>query len=125
MKMFKSLLLLFTIIPIIELYLLIKLGSSIGVWNTILFVLITGVFGAWLAHQQGLSVLNRIKSVLSMGKMPADELIDGVMILIAGILLITPGVLTDLTGIFLLIPPFRAKLKGFLKQRIQTWIIHR
>jgi UPF0716 protein FxsA len=125
MKLFRTFLLAFTIIPLIELFLLIKIGSYIGVWNTILIVLITGLSGAWLAHQQGLSVLNRIRSTLSMGRMPADELIDGVMILIAGILLITPGILTDLTGIFLLIPAIRLKIKVLFKNRIQQWIARR
>ncbi|MBN1604349.1 MAG: FxsA family protein [Chitinispirillaceae bacterium] len=125
MKLFRTLLLAFTIIPLIELYLIITIGTYIGVWNTIFIVFFTGVLGAWLAHRQGLSVLSRIKSILSMGKMPTDELIDGVMILIAGILLITPGVLTDLTGIFLLIPVFRMKIKLILKKRIRQWISHR
>jgi UPF0716 protein FxsA len=125
MKLFRTLLLAFTIIPFVELFLIIKIGTSIGVWNTILIVFFTGVFGAWLAHRQGLSVLSRIRSTLSMGKMPTDELIDGVMILIAGILLITPGVLTDLTGIFLLIPAIRLKMKLLLKKRIRYWISHR
>lgn len=125
MKLFRTLLLVFTITPLVELYLIIKIGTHIGVWNTIFIVFFTGVFGAWLAHRQGLSVLSRIKSTLSMGKMPADELIDGVMILIAGVLLITPGVLTDLTGIFLLIPAIRMKIKVILEKRIRHWISRR
>ncbi|MFQ5904587.1 MAG: FxsA family protein, partial [Candidatus Binatia bacterium] len=92
--MLARLFLLFTIVPLIELYLLIKIGSYLGALNTVLLIVITGILGALLARLEGLRVLRQIVQNLSQGIVPAEELVDGVLIFIAGILLVTPGVLT-------------------------------
>ena len=112
--MFGKLLLLFTVVPIIELMLLIKIGEYIGTLYTITIVIVTGIAGASLARSQGLSVLNRIRFELSEGRIPGEEIINGFCVLAGGIMLLTPGLITDAIG-FLLIIPVTRKL-------IQTWI---
>jgi UPF0716 protein FxsA len=106
--MFLRLLLLFTIVPLVELFLLVKLGTVVGVGPTVALVIFTGVLGAWLARQQGLGVLRRLSEDLAEGRLPAEALIDGLLILIAGAVLLTPGLLTDALGFLLLVPQSRA-----------------
>ena len=113
--MLIRLILLFTIIPLIELYLLIQVGRYLGSFQTIMMVLITGIIGSLLARSQGLSVQRQIRVDLQNGIIPTDSLIDGLFILIAGALLITPGMITDLFGFILMVPSFRGWLKMWLK----------
>ena len=120
--MLLYLILLFTIIPAVELALLIKVGTHIGVGNTLLIVILTGVLGAYLARLQGFLTLNRIQANLNRGIMPTSEMIDGMMILIGGIVLLTPGLITDAMGFFLLIPVTRALIKGWLQKKIQEML---
>jgi UPF0716 protein FxsA len=115
--MLGRLVLLFTIVPLVELYILIKIGGRIGGVNTILLVVTTAMLGAWLARLQGLRTLQQIQVSLSQGQIPAEELIDGVLILVGGILLITPGVLTDLFALVLLFPITRTYFKRWLRRR--------
>ena len=126
--MLLRLILLFTIIPIIELSLLIELGQQIGIGSTIALVIITGVLGAYLAKHEGFIVINRIQQDLSQGRLPADSLIDGVIILAGGLLLLTPGLLTDAIGFMALIPFTREYIKKFIRQKfnqkINTGEIH-
>jgi UPF0716 protein FxsA len=103
--------LLFTIVPLVELALLIWIGGQTAWWVPIAMVLLTGFTGAALARWQGLRALRRIQDDLHAGRMPADAVVDGVLILVAGILLVTPGVLTDICGVMLLIPPLRSLVK--------------
>jgi UPF0716 protein FxsA len=117
--MFLYLILLFTLIPVIELAVLLKAGQYIGVFNTIFIVLLTGVVGAYLAKSQGLMILRRIRTDLESGIMPGDSLFDGVLILIGGILLLTPGFITDFTGFLALIPFTRTIIRNFLKKQIK------
>jgi len=120
--MIFKLFLLFTIVPLIELALLIKIGSYIGVMMTITIVVITGIAGASLARYEGLSVFNQLRSVLSEGDIPTDELIEGLLIFVGGALLLTPGFLTDILGFLLIIPisrrTIREHLKKYFKERI-------
>jgi len=116
--MFIKLLILFTIIPIIELYVLIEAGRQIGAAPTIGLIILTGIAGAYLARSQGFSLLNRIQQDLNAGKLPASELLDGAMILTGGLLLLTPGFCTDLIGFCLLTPITR----GFFKVRLMSWL---
>ena len=118
-RMLLRLFLLFTVIPLVELYLLIRLGTYLGVLDTLAVVIATGIVGGLLARSQGLAVLNRIRMELEEGRIPAESLFDGVMILVAGILLITPGLLTDGLGLCLLIPWTRQVLKLWLQQKVQ------
>ncbi len=113
--MLVRLILLFTVIPLIELYLLIQVGRYLGTLPTIMIVLITGIIGGLLARSQGLNVQRQIRIDLQNGIIPTDSLIDGLFILIAGALLITPGMLTDVCGFALMVPGFRVKLKMWLK----------
>ena len=107
----NKLLLFFIVLPMVELVLLTILAHYTSIWTTILFIIGTGVLGTYLANTQGISTYRRIQQELSLGRMPTDSLIDGVLILLAGILLISPGVLTDLVGIVLMIPPTRALIR--------------
>ncbi len=117
--MILRLLALFTIVPLIELALLIPLGQEIGLPATIALVLGTAILGAVLGKLEGARAWTRIKSDLNSGKMPADSILDGLAVLIAGIFLVTPGVLTDVFAILLLIPPTRAPMKAIAKKRFE------
>ncbi len=117
--MLVRLILLFTVIPLIELYLLIQLGSYFGSFHTIMIVLITGIIGGLLARSQGLSVQRQIRVDMQRGIIPTDSLIDGFFILIAGALLITPGMITDVSGFILMIPYFRRWLRKWLKEKLR------
>ncbi len=114
--MLIRLILLFTVVPLIELYLLIQVGRYFGAFHTIMIVLITGIIGGLLARSQGLSVQRQIRVDLQNGIIPTDSLIDGCFILIAGALLITPGMITDIFGFILMVPFFRGWLKKRLKK---------
>lgn len=122
--MFLRLFILFTLVPFLEIALLLKAGQVIGVLPTLTIIIITGVAGAGLARAQGLAVLNRIRSELQIGQLPTDAMIDGVMILSAGLVLLTPGFLTDLVGFFLLLPAGRrlihAKLMDYFQNKIRV-----
>ena len=115
--MFIRLLLLFTIVPLVELYLLIKLGSVVGVAPTVALVVFTGALGAWLARVQGLSVLKRLSTDFGEGRLPTDAVIDGLLILVAGAVLLTPGLLTDALGFLLLVPRSRAVVRKVVVAR--------
>jgi UPF0716 protein FxsA len=114
--MFIRLILLFTLLPLAELFILLKVGSMIGLLNTIILVIGTATLGAYLAKRQGIETLNRIRQQLEHGALPAEELIDGLLILIAAIVLITPGLLTDTFGFLLLIPQTRRWLKRYVQE---------
>ncbi len=121
-SMLFGLFFLFTLVPLVELYLLIRLGTYIGAVDTIAIVIGTGVAGGLLAKRQGLAVLDRMRSELNQGRLPAESLFDGLLILIAGAMLITPGLLTDGLGLLLLIPWSRQAFKSWLKRKIQEKI---
>jgi len=118
MNPFAILLALFFIIPIIEIYLLIKVGSIIGSFATIFAVIFTAVLGAWLLRIQGFSTLRRLQQTAAQGGIPAIEMLEGAMLLIAGALLLTPGFFTDAIGFLCLIPPIRRTLAVWFFQRI-------
>lgn len=115
--MLFKLFLCFTLIPVAELYLLIKVGTVIGGLNTILLVILTGFAGAWLARMEGMQTMLRLRTNLAQGLMPAEELIDAVIIFAAGIVLITPGLITDIFGLLLLWPPSRNWFKRQLRKK--------
>ena len=115
--MFFRLIILFTVVPLIELALLIELGQQIGLGNTIIIVVLTGFIGAALARSEGFGVLQRIQSELNQGQIPADSLFDGALILAGALLLLTPGLVTDVIGFVLLVPPSRKRLKAYLQNQ--------
>jgi UPF0716 protein FxsA len=114
--MFVKLLFLFTIIPLAELALLIKIGQEAGLFNTIALVIITGLIGAALARSQGFGIIQSIQAELAQGQIPADSLIHAAFILAGALLLLTPGIITDIFGFVLLIPFTRTILKAYLKK---------
>ena len=116
---FSSLLAAFILIPILELAVLLKLHEVAGLGNTLAIVIITGFVGAFLARAQGIMVLAQIRRDMVEGRMPAPRLMDGVMILIAGVLLITPGLITDTAGFLLLIPAVRSIIRAWLKRKLE------
>ena len=119
--MFVRLLILFTVVPLIELALLIKLGNLIGLWPTIFIVIATGVLGAALARSQGTRTVGAIRAELAQGRAPTESLLNGLLILVGGVVLLTPGLLTDLLGFSLLIPLTRNWFKKELQNRLRKY----
>ena len=117
--MLLKLFLAFTIIPIIEIYLLIEIGSMFGALTAVALVIFTGFLGAFLARMQGLQTLYRIQESLRESRMPSGELLDALLIGIAGLVLLTPGFLTDSAGFLLLIPATRNAIKNWLRRQIE------
>jgi len=113
--MLTKLIILFTAIPLIELFILIKAGSIIGAPITILIVLVTGVAGASLARQQGFKIIQKIQTTMAKGAMPGNEMVQGVLVFAGGLMLLTPGFITDILGFSLLIP--------FSRQHYAFWLI--
>ena len=120
--MLGYLILLFTVVPVIELSILIKVGQHIGLAYTLGIVIVTGITGAFLAKLQSFLTLSRIQDDINQGIMPADKLFDGVLILCSGILLLTPGFITDIIGFMGLIPLTRNLFKRWLKRKIEDMI---
>lgn len=117
--LFSKLLLLFVGLPLVELWLLLVVGNRIGWGPTIMLVLVTGVVGTGLARTQGLQTLAAIQRDMATGVMPAPRLMDGVMILLAGAMLITPGILTDVAGFLLLVPATRQIIRNYLRIKLE------
>ncbi len=126
--MLWKLILLLTVVPLVELYLLFKLSDWTGFLVTVLVIVGTGIVGAALARMEGLRVLGTIQRDLADGRLPADGLLDGGLILLAAALLVTPGLLTDTVGFLLLLPPTRVvarrMLKGWIKRKIEQGQVH-
>lgn len=126
--MFGRLLILFIVVPLIELYLLIEVGSRLGAATTVILIAVTGGVGALLARMQGFRVIMQIRERLAQGQVPADEVLSGGLVVAGGLLLVTPGLVTDLVGLALLVPFVRARLvewlKGFLRRKIEEGSIH-
>jgi UPF0716 protein FxsA len=116
--MFPVLLLIFLIVPVIEIYVLIQIGQVIGALWTVLFVVLTAVIGVQLLRMQGLATLARAQQRMHSGQMPAGELLEGIGLVVAGALLLTPGFVTDALGFLLLIPAFRRWVIGCLRDRL-------
>lgn len=120
--MFFKLFLAFTLIPVIEIYLFIQLGSVFGALNTIILVIVTAFAGAYLARLQGYQTMLRVRSSLQQGIMPTEDLVDAVIIFVAGIVLLTPGFLTDTAGLLLLLPGTRRPFKKWIKYKFEQWV---
>lgn len=129
--MFIKLLIIFIFVPVMELYILIEAGRIIGVAATIGLIVMTGIAGAWLARSQGLEILQRIQQETANGRMPAQTLIDGALVLVGGLLLLTPGFFTDTLGFSLLVPLtrelWRKGLQHWLEKQVRqgSMTIHR
>ncbi len=112
----------FTALPIVEIVLLVEVGKKIGTWWTVAFVIGTGLLGGVLLALEGYGVLRRLQSEIKRGKIPEDPIIDGVLVVVGALLLISPGVLTDATGVILLFPPSRFLVRTGIKRWIGRFI---
>ncbi len=118
--MFRLLFVLFIIIPIIEISVLMQVGAVLGVWPTIAIVIFTAWLGAKYVRQQGLSTLNSVQTKMAQGQMPSDEIVTGLMLLVAGVFLVTPGFVTDFFGLSLLIPNVRNAIVASVKTQMKN-----
>ncbi len=121
--MLLRLILLLTVVPLVEIVILLRLAEWISWQSTMALVVLTGVVGAWLARREGLLALARIRTDLEAGVAPTTAVVDGVLILIAGVVLVTPGVLTDLCGFALLIAPVRRFVRRRLAEALKRRIV--
>ena len=117
--MFGRLLALFLIVPVVDLAVLVVVGERIGLGTTIAVFVLTALVGSWLAKREGLAAWRRVQKSLTTGGLPGDDLVDGLIILVAGTLLLTPGFLTDVVGILGLLPPTRAVARRLVRARFE------
>jgi UPF0716 protein FxsA len=120
--MFRVLVLVMIVVPVVELWGLITVGKWIGAWYTIGLVVLTGIVGAWLAKREGLQTIRLARMQLAKGGIPGQALMDGICILVGGATLLTPGFFTDAIGFFLLIPYTRNIVKAWMKSWFEKWI---
>ena len=116
--MFAALALLFLVVPFVELFVLIQVGQAIGALPTIALLVVVSIVGAWLVKKEGLGVVRRAQAQMRGGQVPATELVDGILILFAGALMLTPGFFTDVFGIALMIPTVRRALRGLASKQL-------
>jgi UPF0716 protein FxsA len=116
--MLLPLVILFIVVPIVELAVIIQVGQQIGVWWTIALLVLDSVLGSLLMRAQGRAAWRRFGDATQAGRVPAREVLDGVLVIFGGALLLTPGFVTDILGLFLLIPPTRALVRGVLVRRL-------
>jgi UPF0716 protein FxsA len=112
----------FIVLPLLEIYVILQVGHAIGALNTIGLLIVISVGGAWLAKREGFWVLNRLRASVDAGRMPTNELIDAGLVLAGGILLLTPGFVTDVFGILVLFPPTRAAFRRLVKRRLRVQV---
>ena len=113
----------FFVVPIVELAVIIQIGSAIGVLNTIGLLVLSGILGAWLMKREGLGVVRRVQRALSEGRVPGSELIDGFLILFGGALMLTPGFVSDGVGMLLLLPPVRILVRRVVRRRFTVQVL--
>lgn len=118
--MFRVLFALFIIVPIIEITVLMQVGELIGAWPTVAIVVISAWLGAKYVRQQGLATLQSVQTKMAQGEMPSGEIVTGLMLLVAGVLLVTPGFVTDIFGLLLLVPSVRQALARSIQAHILT-----
>lgn len=115
--------LLFVIVPLVEIYAFIVVSHAIGVLNAIGLLLFCSLVGLWLAKREGFGVLHRIRATTAAGRVPGNELLDGLMIFFGGLLLVVPGFVTDALGLLLLLPPVRAGARAIAKRKLRVRVI--
>lgn len=118
--MFPVLLLMFIVVPIIEIALFVQVGGFLGLWPTIGLVLITAFIGASMVRSQGLQTLMSVQSCLQQGELPAQQIVEGVMLAVSGVLLLTPGFMTDALGMLVLLPAPRAALAKQIMSKVKV-----
>ena len=114
---------LFLVVPLVELAIVVQVADRFGLGTTIIWLILISVFGAWMVKHQGLAVLRRMQGQVESGNVPGREIVDGVLLLVAGAFLLTPGFLTDALGILLLLPPTRALLRNLLIRRFRNRVV--
>jgi UPF0716 protein FxsA len=114
---------LFVLVPIVELAVIIQVGQALGVVETLLLMVAVSVVGAWLVKREGIGLWRRAQRQLETGVVPGRELVDAMLIMLAGALLLTPGFVSDCVGILLLLPPVRAGLRGFVIRRLRKRVV--
>jgi UPF0716 protein FxsA len=119
---FAVFLVLLVVLPVLELWTIVQVGQAIGVWETIALLIIFSVVGVWLVKREGVNVWRRLNEQLRLGKVPTNEIIDGVLLLLAGTLLLLPGFIGDIVGIALLVPPIRAVARSIVAWSTVKWI---
>jgi UPF0716 protein FxsA len=118
-----ALALLFLVVPIAELYVIVKVAGAFGVLQTLLLLVAVSAVGAWLVKREGLGLIRRVQQSLARGELPHREVVDGFLILLAGALMLTPGFLSDVLGLLLLFPPTRAVARVAIYRRFRSNII--
>ena len=118
--MLGKLILAFALLPVAEIYVLIEVGSVIGSLNTVAIILLTAVVGGYLARTEGMRTYQQIQTHLQRGVIPRNEIVDALLIFAAGIVLLTPGFITDVAGLAILFPPTRVPIREFLKRRFKN-----
>lgn len=118
--MFQLLFVLFIIIPIIEITVIMQVGALLGVWPTIAIVILSAWLGAKYVRQQGLATLQSVQTRMAQGEMPSEEIVTGLMLLVAGVLLVTPGFVTDIFGLSLLVPAVRTAIALQVQKHIKV-----
>lgn len=118
----KYFILLMIVLPLIEIAVLIFVGKTIGILATLSLIILTAILGAYMAKKQGFQVLQNVQNSLQYGRIPREEVLDGVCILIGGLLILMPGLITDVIGFLFLIPKTRTIFKNFLKRNFRNWI---
>lgn len=121
--MFPRFLALLLVVPFIELFIIIKTGKILGFWVTLSLLIILSLLGLILIKNQGFSTIRKIRYELSLGHVPTDSLLDGLFILASGLLLLVPGLLTDLIGLSIFFNPFRRYLRQRLKAYLIKWFV--
>lgn len=122
MRLLGRLMFFFVVVPILELMLLVQLGEVVGLWPTLALVLATGAAGAALARAEGTRVFFQFQKELAQGRIPGQALLDGISVLVGGAFLLTPGILTDIAGLFLLLPPSRRWIQRRVRARLERHI---
>jgi len=120
--MFMKLFFLFTVIPFFEIYILIKVGNHFGFFTTLSIIIVTGLVGAHFVRQEGFKVWLKIQNEMRNGNFPADQLVEGLLLFVAGVILVTPGLLTDIMGFLLLVPFIRKYIREWVNQKFSDMI---
>jgi len=117
--MFARLFLIFTSVSLLEIYVLVKIGGFLGAWPTVALVVVTALVGSALVRSQGLQLLQQLQQRMAQGEMPGQQLVEGGMLIITGVLLVTPGFVTDICGLLLLQPAIRANIAKFIMANVK------
>jgi UPF0716 protein FxsA len=118
----KIFILIFILVPVAELGVLLFSGQTIGVWPTLILLIVTGLLGSYLAKKQGINTIRKVQEQIQFGRVPGNEILDGLCVLFGGILLLSPGFLTDILGLVLLLPFTRTLIKPFILKLLRKWI---